>query len=317
LQRSHTYLSTVWQLRGHDGRDSIFGDLSREAKATVGIFTLICDGAKMATDADYVLGTHDNELARLGLQHRVWRPVVLDCWQRAGITEGKRVLDVGAGPGYAAIDLAELVGPSGEVVAVERSPKFVAAMEGKRRMRGLKNLTIHQLDLMSAEMPPGVFDFAWCRWVLCFVSKPEVLVKKIAGSLRKKGLAIFHEYAAYATWSFLPQKPHHEKFVGLVMQSWRDTGGEPDIGLQLPRLLSESGFALRSIRPHVFAIRPGDEMWHWPATFIESGPARLQEIGYLDATFVAELRSEFTAAEKDENTVMLTPLVVEVIAARK
>ncbi len=26
------------------------------------------------TDRDYVLGTHDEELERLGLQHRVWRP---------------------------------------------------------------------------------------------------------------------------------------------------------------------------------------------------------------------------------------------------
>ena len=73
----------------------------------------------MPTDRDYVLGTHDEELARLGLQHRVWRPVVLDCWQRAGITLGKRVLDVGAGPGYATVDLAEIVGPTGEVVRFE------------------------------------------------------------------------------------------------------------------------------------------------------------------------------------------------------
>jgi len=74
----------------------------------------------MGAERDYVLGTHEEELARLGLQHRVWRPVALDCWQRAGITVGKRVLDVGAGPGYAAIDLAEIVGPKGEVVALER-----------------------------------------------------------------------------------------------------------------------------------------------------------------------------------------------------
>ena len=49
-------------------------------------------------DRDYVLGTHDEELSRLGLQHRVWRPTALDCWHRAGITIGSRVLDVGADP---------------------------------------------------------------------------------------------------------------------------------------------------------------------------------------------------------------------------
>src|SRR6266513_3796631 len=81
----------------------------------------------MGADRAYILGTHEQELARLGLQHRAWRPVALDCWQRAGITVGKRVLDVGAGPGYAAVDLAEIVGPTGGVVALERSENFVHA----------------------------------------------------------------------------------------------------------------------------------------------------------------------------------------------
>src|SRR5882762_11857841 len=107
----------------------------------------------MPTDRDYVLGTHDEELARLGLQHRVWRSVVLACWQRAGITVGKRVLDLGAGPGYATVDLAEIVGPRGSVVAVERSNKFVGAMQNAVRVRGLTNVTIHELDLVSDDLP--------------------------------------------------------------------------------------------------------------------------------------------------------------------
>jgi len=89
----------------------------------------------MAAERDYVLGTREEELARLGLQHRVWRPVALDCWQRAGITVGKRVVDLGAGPGYAALDLAEIVGPTGEVVALERSENFVRAMQTTCRAR--------------------------------------------------------------------------------------------------------------------------------------------------------------------------------------
>src|SRR5213080_1000669 len=103
----------------------------------------------MPTDRDYVLGTHDEELARLGLQHHVWRPVVLDCWQRAGLTVAKRVLDVGAGPGYATVDLAEIVRPTGEVVAVERSRNFIRAMEAACRARSLTNVNIHEIDLMT------------------------------------------------------------------------------------------------------------------------------------------------------------------------
>ena len=57
-------------------------------------------------DGDYLLGTHDDEIARLALQHRVWRPRVLDAWRRAGIGPGDRVIDIGAGPGFASLDLA-------------------------------------------------------------------------------------------------------------------------------------------------------------------------------------------------------------------
>ena len=83
-----------------------------------------------------VLGTHDEEIARLGLQHRVWRPTVLECWQRAGIGRGNRVIDVGAGPGFATLDLAEIVGPTGEVLAAERSSRFLEiATKSLRRSR--------------------------------------------------------------------------------------------------------------------------------------------------------------------------------------
>src|SRR5215468_9120009 len=100
---------------------------------------------------DYVLGTHDEELQRLGVQHRAWRPMVLECWANAGIKTGSRVLDVGAGPGYATVDLAEIVGANGKVVAVERSTNFVNAI----RAQSLSNVDVHELDLITDDLPAG------------------------------------------------------------------------------------------------------------------------------------------------------------------
>src|SRR6266550_412466 len=159
----------------------------------------------MAAERDYVLGTREEELARLGVQHRVWRPVALDCWQRAGITVGKRVLDVGAGPGYAAIDLAEIVGLTGEVVALERSQNFIRAMESTCRARSLANVKFHELDLMKGELPKGDYDFAWCRWVVSFVNDQSLLIEKLGGVMPKSSIAIFHEYGHYDTWRFVPR----------------------------------------------------------------------------------------------------------------
>ena len=66
--------------------------------------------ASVDSSGDYILGTDEEELARLELQNQVWRPHVLKCWREGGIATGSHVLDVGAGPGYASADLAALVG---------------------------------------------------------------------------------------------------------------------------------------------------------------------------------------------------------------
>src|SRR6266576_4434984 len=270
----------------------------------------------MPTDRDYVLGTHDEELSRLGLQHRVWRPVVLDCWQRAGLTVGKRVLDVGAGPGYATLDLAEIVGPTGEIVALERSRNFIHAMKAACRARSVNNVKIHEIDLMTDDLPAVDYDFAWCRWVVSFVSDPALLIRKLARVMPKRSLSIFHEYGHYETWRFLPRLPMQERFREHVIATWRESGGEPDGAIQLPGLLGENGFVIRSIRPHIFCLRPSDYMWQWPATFIETYLERLIEMGRIDHNFAQEVRTALASAEKNPNARMLTPLVLEITAEK-
>jgi SAM-dependent methyltransferase len=270
----------------------------------------------MATDRDYVLGTHDEELARLGLQHRVWRPVVLDCWQRAGLTMGKRVLDVGAGPGYATVDLAEIVGLSGEVVALERSRNFAHAVEAACRVRSLTKVKVREIDLMTDDLPTADYDFVWCRWVVSFVSDPGLLIRKLARVMPKGSLSIFHEYGHYDTWRFFPRLPMHERFREHVIATWRESGGEPDGAARLPELLADNGFVVRSARPHVFCLRPTDYMWQWPATFIETYLPRLMEMGRINQKFANDLRADLVKAEASSNTLMITPLVMEIIAQK-
>ena len=270
----------------------------------------------MAVERDYILGTHDEELTRLGLQHRVWRAVALDCWQRAGITVGKRVLDVGAGPGYAAIDLAEIVGPTGEVVALERSHNFIRAMETTRRARAFANVKIHELDLMKCEWPKGSYDFAWCRWVVSFVIDQSLLIKKLSAVMPKGSVAIFHEYGHYETWRFFPRLAMHERFREHVIATWRESGGQPNGAADLPALLGETGFLVRSATPHIFCLCPSDYMWQWPVTFMETYLQRLIEMGRIEPTFAEQARAALASAEKNPNTRMLTPLVLEIIAEK-
>lgn len=268
------------------------------------------------SERDYVIGTHDEEIERLGVQHRVWRPRVLECWREAGITKGSRVADVGAGPGYATIDLAEIVGAGGEVVAVERSARFLRHASEVCRARGLRNVRFREIDLMDGPLGASDLDAAWCRWVACFVTSPATLVSNIAASLREGGVAIFHEYVDYKTWRLAPRRHAFESFVNEVMASWRETGGEPDIAASLPGLLRDAGLRVRRASPIVYAIKPADYFWQWPSSFVESFLPRLLELGRVDASWVEDVRREFQAAEADPSTIMLTPMVLEIVAER-
>jgi len=265
-------------------------------------------------EREYFLGTHDEELVRLGVQHRVWRPSVLDCWQRAGITTGWRVMDIGAGPGYATIDLAEIVGASGTVFAVERSARFLEALERERRRRELTNIRSREMDLGGDRLEESGLDATWCRWVACFVPSPEALVAQISGALRPGGVAIFHEYADYGAWRLAPRRPVFESFVETVISNWRRTGGEPDVGLALPQLLTRSGFTIRQARPLSFAVRPRDFMWQWPASFVYSHLDHLQAQGDADRQWIDSVRRDLDDAARTPETLMITPTVLEIIA---
>ena len=159
----------------------------------------------MTLERDYVLGTHDDEIARLGVQHRVWRPKMLGAWRRAGFGAGMTIADIGCGPGYAALDLAEIVGPSGRVIAVERSRRFLDTLESEARPPGVANIDTHERDLDADGLPVVTVDGTWCRWVAAFLTHPRDLIVGIHRIVRPGGAVVFHEYLDYAAWRLLPR----------------------------------------------------------------------------------------------------------------
>jgi SAM-dependent methyltransferase len=266
------------------------------------------------SEREYVLGTHDAEVERLGLQHRVWRPHVLRAWREAGFTIGQTLIDVGSGPGYATIDLAEIAGPGGRVLALERSERFLETL--RRRAHGLHPVEPVEIDLDTDPLPPVHAHGAWVRWVFAFLRQPRAVVEQLRDRLRPRGVLVVHEYFDYATWRLAPQSDVFEEFVRTVIRSWRDSGGEPDIGRVLPIWLQDLGFELLSLRPLIDIVRPADFVFQWPKTFIDAGVERLTSLGYLTPQRGAEVRSAFAAAEADPRTLVFNPAVLEIIARK-
>lgn len=271
----------------------------------------------MAADRDYVLGTHDEELIRLGLQHRVWRHRALAAWQRAGITVGSSVVDIGSGPGYASVDLAEIVGPEGKVIALERSRRFLDFLEATSRARGLTNIRAIETDLDLAELPAANADAAWARWVFAFVHDPRRLLARVAAVLKPGGVFVAHEYYEYKTWRMIPRSVEHEEFVDAVTTRWRADGGEPDIGRDLLLWLQELNFDLIVTQSFIEVIHPGDFFWQWPKAFIASGLSRLVDLGTLTRDRASAIAAAFEKTQANPHAQMITPAVLEIIAVKR
>ncbi len=276
------------------------------------------DSSKIPHKPDYVLGTHNDEHLRLGMQHSLWQEFVLDAWKRAGICTGTRVVDVGAGPGFATMDLADIVGATGHVTAVELSSKFAQEVKDQANVRGLKNISVHIVDLMHEDIPlasaGATFDAAWCRWVCMFVPDVGALVRCVHHALRAGGVAVFHEYVHYETYGLQPPTPGIDSFIQAAMKSFSARGGNANIAGTLLKELRLQGFEIMSIKPIARAARPHEPLWQWPAGFIRTYVPRLVELGQVDNACAANVLEELARAEQDPQSIMLTPTVLEIIA---
>jgi SAM-dependent methyltransferase len=265
----------------------------------------------------YVLGTQDDEIERLGLQHRIWRPRVSMAWRKAGFGVGQTVLDVGAGPGYATRDLAEIVGPTGHVWALERSRRFLDVIEAYRERDGGANIHPVELDLDVDPFPVVQADGAWIRWVLCFVRNPREVLRKVARAVRPGGKLVIHEYFDYRSWRMAPRCAALDEFVTAVMASWRGAGGEPDIALELPTWLREEGLTVDETLPLVEVTHVGTYVHEWPRAFIRTGLDNLVKLGHVAADRAPVLRAELEARLADPGTLVFTPAVLEIRATRR
>src|SRR5258708_33972807 len=90
---------------------------------------------------DYALGYTASEHERLIRQATRIAPYTERLFREAGIGPGQRVLDLGSGVGDVSMLLARIVGPSGEVVGIERDGYSIARANARVADHGLANIS--------------------------------------------------------------------------------------------------------------------------------------------------------------------------------
>lgn len=143
------------------------------------------------------------------------------------LTPGTRLLDLGSGPGFAALQAAKRIGAEGRVIAVDRSEdalaflrreleKIDAAAEG---MAPIDTVVADGEELTLSE----VADAALLTHVLHHTDSPRRLVESLFRALEPGGRAIVAEFDPEAAGEIGP--PLEERIAPEQLERWLQEAG--------------------------------------------------------------------------------------------
>ena len=202
-------------------------------------------------ESDYQLGHDHAELERLNRQGRILAPATRIILEAAGLLPGMQVLDLGSGMGDVAFVAAELIGPTGQVVGIDRSPDSVAKANIRARQRGLSHVRFVVGDIHNLG-PAGPFDAIIGRLVLMYVSDPAAVLRTQAALLGPGGLVIPIEFDVHTARS-IPSTPLVDQAVAWIAETFTRSGIATSLGPRLWAVLGDAGLqplGMIALQPH-------------------------------------------------------------------
>ncbi len=131
--------------------------------------------------------------------------------QLLGLKAGMTVADIGAGSGYYALRMAELVGPSGKIYANDIQPEMLAIL--KKRMRATKAVNVEPVlgTESDPKLPAGCCDVLLMVDVYHELSHPREMLGKLREAMKDGGRLILLEYRKEDP--YVPIRPEHKMSV--------------------------------------------------------------------------------------------------------
>ena len=270
----------------------------------------------MSSAADYLLGVNQAELERLRFQHHVWGHLTRAFFDRLSVSKGWRCLDVGAGPGFVAMDLRERVGNLGEVTALEPSPFYLEWLESEIRRNSWTTVKPVRGTAEDSDLPLNYFHLIFVRWVIAFVADPEKFLVRLLRSLRPGGIIAFQDYY-YEGLSLFPRGGAFDEMPRAVKAYYRSVGGDPYVTGLLPGLFRKHGLKLVDFSPHSLAGGPDSDIMEWAHRFFTTHTLAMVEKGAITQEEGDDLLKDWHAHRANPEALFFSPIVVDVAGRRE
>ncbi len=193
-----------------------------------------------SSTSQYALGSSDAEQERLIRQAARLAPLTERLFREAGIGPGQRVLDLGSGVGDIAMLVARLVGPSGEVVGIERDTRSVARARARVAEAGLHNVSFAQSDVnqIAGDKP---FDAAVGRYILMYLPDPVAVLGSVSLQVRPGGVLAFQGPSLASGLAVAAHLPLWSATFSVIGETFQRSGANAEMGLALYRMFQEAG----------------------------------------------------------------------------
>lgn len=138
------------------------------------------------------------------------------------VKEGQTIADIGCGNGFYTLQLAELVGPNGRVLAVDIQPEMLALLGERASGAGIENIEPILGAPADPKLPAGAVDVVLLVDVYHEFSYPERMLAAMRASLKPKGRIALAEYRMEDP--SVPIKLLHKMSKKQILKEYRANG---------------------------------------------------------------------------------------------
>ncbi len=265
--------------------------------ASIGLWTVLlfasllvlnfAHASDQTNEDSYALATGKAGSQRLDLQNKMMSEDAYRQLEKAGLSEGQTVWDIGCGNGAMTVYLAQKVGKKGHVYAIDISEAQIKVAKEKIATEGLTNVTFIHGDIRTKkDLPLGRADLVYMRLVLMHVKDPASVIVVIRNLLKDGGVAVSQESIMKTIYSS-SENPVFKEYVQTLVALGDKLGVDYNVGEKLGILFEKAGYVnvqtdysqqKKSIAQMKELVSKGIE---WKNRAIEAGvttPERMQVI---------------------------------------